>query len=262
MPPTKWPVGFVGDFLRGVGVNGFHTAVRGTMFICNGAVTPGPSRECDITFFVKGRPKSTKQLRDSTVVARRAQSVTVPSSRVTRECRFLGIGPPPLKDARFCAWYHLRGTSWWRTREVTLRWFVELPYRKTNPNPNPNFSVRLSSGGVAVVHVQGMGAKKIGMCFETQENQTLLWGIPGFLPGCPICRGCPKSLRKKIYVQFSSPKRSRTRGAPFPLHTAPRMPKNLLEKDTWHQAQRHVCAKARLRNTDQIGSNSSRGSQA
>ena len=29
----------------------FRTAMRGTMFVCNGAVTPGPSRECDITFF-------------------------------------------------------------------------------------------------------------------------------------------------------------------------------------------------------------------
>ena len=27
---------------------GFHTRVRGTMFVRNGAVTPGPSRECDI----------------------------------------------------------------------------------------------------------------------------------------------------------------------------------------------------------------------
>ena len=32
---------------------GFHTPVRGPMFVRNGAVTPGPSRECDITCFVK-----------------------------------------------------------------------------------------------------------------------------------------------------------------------------------------------------------------
>ena len=63
----------------------------------NGAATPGPSRECDITFLVKGRPKSVQQLRDSTVAARRAQSVTVPSSRVTRECRSPRWRfPPPL----------------------------------------------------------------------------------------------------------------------------------------------------------------------
>ena len=47
-------------------------------------VTPGPSRECDITFFQKGQPKSARELRDSTVAARRVQSVTVPSSQVSR----------------------------------------------------------------------------------------------------------------------------------------------------------------------------------
>ena len=40
----------------------FQTAVRGTMFVCNGAVTPEPSRECNITFFVNGRPKTAQQL--------------------------------------------------------------------------------------------------------------------------------------------------------------------------------------------------------
>ena len=32
---------------------GFNTAVRGTMFVRNGAVTPGPSRERDISFSVE-----------------------------------------------------------------------------------------------------------------------------------------------------------------------------------------------------------------
>ena len=77
---------------------GFHTRVRGTMFVRDGAVTPGPSRKCDITFFVKGRPKSARQSRDSTVATRSVQSVTVPSSRVSRECRSPGVKvPPPLK---------------------------------------------------------------------------------------------------------------------------------------------------------------------
>ena len=79
---------------------GFHTRVRGTMFACDGAVTPGPSCKCDITFFVKGRPKSARQSRDSTVAARSVQSVTVPSSRVSRECRSPGLRPPLLKNAR------------------------------------------------------------------------------------------------------------------------------------------------------------------
>ena len=44
--------------------------------------------------------------------------------------------------------------------------------------------------------------------------------------------------------------RYRARGAPFPVHKAPRMPKNRSKKCTWYQARRHVCAKARLRNPD------------
>ena len=70
------------------------------MLVRNGAVTPRPSREYDITFFVKGRPKSARQPRDSTVAARRVQSVTVPSSRVSRECCSPGLRSPPLKNAR------------------------------------------------------------------------------------------------------------------------------------------------------------------
>ena len=63
------------------------------MFVRNGAVTPGPSRECDITFFVKGRPKSARQSCDSTVAARRPQSVTVPSSRLCHA----NVVPPRVK---------------------------------------------------------------------------------------------------------------------------------------------------------------------
>ena len=70
------------------------------MFVRNGAVTPGPSRKSDITFFVKGRPKSARQSRDGTVVARRVQSVTIPSSPVSRECRSPGLRSPPFKNAR------------------------------------------------------------------------------------------------------------------------------------------------------------------
>ena len=85
----------------GGGRGAFHTAVRGTMFVRNGAVTPRPSSECDITFFVKGLPKSAQQSHDSTVAARGGQSVTVPSSWVTRKCRSPGLSsPPPIKSAR------------------------------------------------------------------------------------------------------------------------------------------------------------------
>ena len=74
-----------------------HTLVRGTMFVCNGAVTPGPSRECNITFFVKGQPQSAFNRMTGTVAERRVQSVTVPSSRVSRECRPPGLRSLPLK---------------------------------------------------------------------------------------------------------------------------------------------------------------------
>ena len=53
--------------------HGADTAVRGTIFVRNGGLTPGPSHECGITFFVKGRPTSAQQTRDSTVAARRAE---------------------------------------------------------------------------------------------------------------------------------------------------------------------------------------------
>ena len=99
---------FLRGLFKGGGVTeggGFHTAVRGTMFVRDGAVTPSPSCKCDITFFAKGRPKSAQQLRDSTVAARRVQSVTVPSSRVSRECRSPGLRSPPFKNARFLSFH-------------------------------------------------------------------------------------------------------------------------------------------------------------
>ena len=55
------------------------------MFVRNGAVAPGPSRECDITFFVKRRPKSARQSRDSTVAARRAGCRTFKVARLQSE---------------------------------------------------------------------------------------------------------------------------------------------------------------------------------
>ena len=64
-----------GIFKRGgVAEGGFHTAVRGIMFVRNGAMAPGPSCECDITFFVKGGPNSAQHLCDSAVAVRRAQA--------------------------------------------------------------------------------------------------------------------------------------------------------------------------------------------
>ena len=43
--------------------------MKGTMFVRNGAVTPGPSRECDITFFAKGHRKIKGRFRKRAVLA-------------------------------------------------------------------------------------------------------------------------------------------------------------------------------------------------
>ena len=43
---------------RGVFGGGGNPVTEGTLFVCNDAVTPGPSHELNITFFVKDRPKS------------------------------------------------------------------------------------------------------------------------------------------------------------------------------------------------------------
>ena len=63
-----------------------HPFVNPRMFVRDGAVTPGLSRECDITFFAKGRPISAQQLRDSTVAAGCHANVIPP-----------GYGPPLKK---------------------------------------------------------------------------------------------------------------------------------------------------------------------
>ena len=57
-------------------------------------------------------------------------------------------------------------------------------------NPNPNFWVRISSGGVGVFHVKGWGAKKLDMCLETQEIKLFWRDIPGF------CRDIPEAPEK------------------------------------------------------------------
>ena len=128
--------GTFGDFLRGVTEGGgFHTPVRGTMFVRDGAVTPGPSRECDITFLVKGRPKSARQSRDSTVAARRAQSVTVPSARVSRDCRSPGLRSPPFKNARNMRTYPRSGFLF----RGNIHMYPRSSFRSGEHPPNPPF---------------------------------------------------------------------------------------------------------------------------
>ena len=53
-------------------------------------------------------------------------------------------------------------------------------------DPNPNFLVRIISGGVGGLPREGVGGgQKVRYVFETQENQTFWWAVPGFLPGHP-----------------------------------------------------------------------------
>ena len=68
--------------------------------------------------------------------------------------------------------------------------------KKMNPNPN-FFGPHIFGWG------EGVGAKKFGMSFETQENQTFWRDIPGFCLGYP--GGARKVGEKKVSVQFSSP---------------------------------------------------------
>ena len=67
---------------------------------------------------------------------------------------------------------------------------------------NPNFWVRICSGGVGVFHVKGLGPKKFGMCLETTEIKLFRRDIPGFCCDIPEV---PEKLEKKKYVFSSRP---------------------------------------------------------
>ena len=69
-------------------------------------------------------------------------------------------------------------------------------------NPNPNFLVRIFSGGVGVFHTKGWGPKS-SVCPSKPGKSNFFGGISRDFAG--ISRGCPKSLRKKVWVQFSFP---------------------------------------------------------
>ena len=67
--------------------------------------------------------------------------------------------------------------------------------REEKRSPNPNFLVRISLGGVGGLPREGVGAKKHGMSFETQGNQSFWRDIPG---------GARK-FEKQVCAQFSFP---------------------------------------------------------
>ena len=96
-------------------------------------------------------------------------------------------------------------------------------YQGRKRNPNPNFLVRIFSGGVGVFHVKGWGPKS-SVCRSKPGKSNFSGGISRDFAG--FSRRCPRSLRKKVCVQFSSPiieffrGRPRFPSAPDPLFKA------------------------------------------
>ena len=54
-----------------------------------------------------------------------------------------------------------------------------------NKEPNPNFLVQISLGGVGVFHVKGVGGQKVRHVLRNPGNQTFWRDIPGYLAGYP-----------------------------------------------------------------------------
>ena len=72
-------------------------------------------------------------------------------------------------------------------------------------NPNPNFLVRIFSGGVGSSTARG-GGQKVRCVPRKQGNQTFLGGISRDF-AARISRRCPKSLRKKSLRSIFGPYR-------------------------------------------------------
>ena len=65
--------------------------------------------------------------------------------------------------------------------------------REEKRNPDPNFAVRISSGGVGVFHVKGWGPKS-WVCPSKPRETKLFGGICRDLPGYP---GGARKVREK-----------------------------------------------------------------
>ena len=89
----------------------------------------------------------------------------------------------------------LRGVLVYRFWPPKIKSDSKVQGRKRNPNPN--FLVRISSGGVGVFRVNGWGPKKFGMSFETQGNQTFGRDVPGFCRDIPEL---PEKFEKRKFV--------------------------------------------------------------
>ena len=77
-------------------------------------------------------------------------------------------------------------------------------FQERKKNPNPDFLVRISSGGVGVFHVKGVGAKKFGMSFDSKSRETKLFG--GISRDfCRDIPGVPEKFENKKFMFNSRP---------------------------------------------------------
>ena len=90
-------------------------------------------------------------------------------------------------------------------------------------NPNPNFLVRISSGGMGVFHVKGWGAKKVWYALRNPGKPNFLVGYPGILvgPAKSEKKNCVQFLALNIFQRFSTIL-ARHQNFPAPFHWARR----------------------------------------
>ena len=97
-------------------------------------------------------------------------------------------------------------------------------------DPNPNFLVRISSGGVAVFHVKGWGPKS-SVCPSKPRETKFFGGISRDFAGIPgIFRGYPEKFEKNICVQFWAPTCRRIPGKSSQIYTT-KIPETFLQTD-------------------------------
>ena len=75
-------------------------------------------------------------------------------------------------------------------------------FQARKKSTNPNFWVRIFSGGVGIFHVKGRGPKSSGMSPETREIKLFGRDVPGF---CRDIAEEPEKFEKKKFVFHSRP---------------------------------------------------------
>ena len=112
----------------------------------------------------------------------------------------------PVAKFRICWNLEICRKNWRFGDVVTDR--VRTPtFRPRKKSTNPNFWVRIFSGGVGVFHAKGWGPKS-SVCPSKPGKWNFFGGISRDFAG--ISRGCPKSLRTKSLCSII-PARGKTR---------------------------------------------------